>query len=166
MADDFDPLSGKPPCPYTREDCLPGCEHGYAGPCERNRLSYDEDRWQDITHVGSVHEIQWNPVTGAYRHRPLSLGVDGQPDRRWRDREWISGPPPGESRPINDNVDGRIEAALEELERSVLEVTQTVQEFRSSVRLLGRGLKFAFWVFALIGGIVILSEVMKLFHSG
>lgn len=115
MPDKFDPLFGKPPCPYAQEDCLPGCEHGYAGPCERKRLLY---------------------------------------------------PPPGESRHVNDNVDGRIEEAMETLERSAIEVTQAIQEFRQSIRILGRAINFVFWVFVLFGGIVIASEVMKLFHSG
>jgi hypothetical protein len=112
MPDKFDPLFGKPPCPYAQEDCLPGCEHGYAGPCERKKFLYR---------------------------------------------------PPGESSPVNDNVDDRIEEAMATLERSVEEVTETIEEFRGSMRKLGRALNFLFWIFVLTGGCVIVLAVARLF---
>ena len=151
MTGEFDPFFGRPPCPYTREDCLPECEHGYAGPCERNRLSYDEDRWMDITHVGSVHEIQWNPVTNEHRHRPLSLGPDGRQDRRWVDREWVPGPPPGDKSGDDDDIDKRLEGAMLTLERTVQEVSVTVSEFRASMIKLRRATQFLFWTFVVLG---------------
>ena len=164
MTGEFDPLSGKPPCPYTREDCLPECEHGYSGPCERNRLSYDEDRWMDITHVGSVHEIQWNPVTNQQRHRPFNLGPDGRQDRRWVDGKWIAGPPPGEKHEDedDDDIDQRLESAMLTLERTVEEVSATVRDFRTTMDRLKRATTFLFCAFLLLGLCLIALGIAKL----
>lgn len=151
MAREFDPLFGMPPCRYAQMDCLPGCEYGYAGPCERNKVSHDEERWLDITHVGSVHEIQWNPVTSAHRHRPLSLGPNGKPDRRWVDREWIAGRPPGDMEVCNDNIDQRLEISMLTLERTIQEVSVTVSDFKRSMGKLLRAIQFLFWAFVVLG---------------
>lgn len=149
----FDPLFGKPPCWYAQGDCLPGCEYGYAGSCERNRL-INEDKeadWMDITPVGSDYEIQWSEKAQTHRHRALGLRLHGQQDRRWGDRKWIVGLPPREIGPVNDNVEDGIEEAMAALDRSVQEVTETVQEFRQSMRKLSKALNFLFWCFVALG---------------
>jgi hypothetical protein len=105
--DDFDPSFGRPPCPYTREDCLPGCEHGYAGPCER-------------------------------------LGVG-------RGREWIPGPPPGETRPANDDIDQRLESAMLTLDMMIQDVSSTIFDFRRGMVKLRRAIQFLFAAFVVLG---------------
>jgi hypothetical protein len=46
----------------------------------------NDSDWIDVTHPGSSHDEQLNPVTGKMRHRARHLGVDG---------EWLPGPAPG-----------------------------------------------------------------------
>jgi hypothetical protein len=47
MGDSFDPLFGSPPCQYEEADCLPDCEHGFAGPCLRRAVRLAEvDLWR------------------------------------------------------------------------------------------------------------------------
>jgi hypothetical protein len=58
---------------------------------------------------------------------------------------------PREKSVSNDNIDERLESAMLTLERTILDVSATVAEFKRSMVMLKRATQFLFWAFVIVG---------------